>query len=246
MPNMPLFLDRRKKLVQQNLNSQKTVVKRCFSIQITRPLREIFQDKKIHATPIGISKSAAKNVISGADKTTFETFGEKFTLPWGGEFFVGNALLALECVRELGAKPDELAKFLPTLLPLKRALKVKRLASGATILKDLYSANPDGVLGAIEHLGKFKGKKIFVGIPLRELGKEAEKNHEEIFHALKKIDAEIYWLKADFRDLGLKICGKKFHENDLEKLKKTTQDLGKDDAVLLESRLPEEVVKKFE
>lgn len=207
----------------------------------TPALVEIFEDKKIAAAPIGLARSVLKNVQAETDRTNFEVFGEKFELPWTGEFFAGNALLALETARELGCNPSELSKFLKKIPPLKRALHARKLESGATILLDPYSANPDGVRGAIAHLAKFSGRKIFVGIPLRELGKNAEKEHEKIFENLKKIGAEVWWLKSDFAKLGKEILEKNFHTDQ----KLLPKNLKKNDAVLLESRLPREIEKKI-
>jgi UDP-N-acetylmuramoyl-tripeptide--D-alanyl-D-alanine ligase len=207
----------------------------------TPALVEIFEDKKITATPIGITRSVLQNVVAEADRTKFEVFGKKFELPWAGEFFASNALLALEAAREIGCTTDELVKFLKELPPLERALHTRKMESGTTVLLDPYSANPDGVRGAIDHLAKFSGKKVFVGIPLRELGKNAEKEHEKIFEHLKKIGAEVWWLKSDFAKNGKQILGKNFHTDP----KSLPKNLGKNDAVLLESRLPQEVEKKF-
>jgi UDP-N-acetylmuramyl pentapeptide synthase len=122
---------------------------------------------------------------------------------------------------------------------------MKTLKNGATLLEDLYSANPDGVLGAIQHLGTFGGKKVFVGIPLRELGAQAEDVHRRIFTALEKMDADVFWLKPDFTELGKEICGSQFHGNDIVALKKLATTLKPNDAVLLESRLPKNVVDIF-
>lgn len=212
----------------------------------TPALVDIFEDQKIHATPVGIKRSAAKDIHAEADKTTFEAFGEKFELPWPGEFFVSNALLSLETARELGCERNELPEFLKSLPPLDRALHVRKLKSGATLLVDLYSANPDGVLGAIRHLEKFEGRKIFVGIPLRELGSAAKKEHEKIFEKLKKIGADVWWPKSDFATLGKELLGKKWHGDDLPALEAAVKTLEKNDAALLESRLPPLVNKIFE
>ncbi len=208
-------------------------------------LNQIFEDQRIHATPIPIAKSAVKNMKVQAHQTEFEIFGEKFVLPWGGEFFVGNALLALETARELGVSVEKLRQELKTLPPLLRALNVQKQKSGATILHDLYSANPDGVMQAIEHLKHFPGKKVFVGQPLLELGVEAENVHRRIFESLREIKAEVFWLKPDFADLGHEICGAKFRNHDVPGLKKIAQSLKIGDGALLESRLPESVIKLF-
>ena len=212
----------------------------------TPALVEIFEDEKIKATPIGIKKSVAENISSDLAQTNFHTYGQDFILPWAGEFFVGNALLALEAARELGCTSDELKNFLKELSPLERALHTKELKNKAALLLDPYSANPDGVLGAISHLGKFKGTKVFIGIPLRELGKDSEKIHLEIFEKLKEINAEVFWFRHDYEKLAKATCDKKFHGDNIKTLKKIVKELGKNDAVLLESRLPKSIEKLFQ
>ncbi len=209
-------------------------------------LREIAEDRKIEATKIPLSLSTARNLKSEHHQSTFEMYGEKITLPWSGEFFVSNSLLAIECAREYGMSGTEIANALPKLPPLEKALNMKTLLSEATLLEDLYSANPDGVMGAVKHLGTFGGKKVFVGIPLRELGKEAKEVHRKIFVALEKMSAEVFWLKPDFSELGQVICGSLFHGDDIEGLKKILKTLKKNDAILLESRLPQTIVKLFQ
>ena len=210
-------------------------------------LKAIFKDRKITANHVPISFQAAQNLKSSTHKTQFEIYGEKFTLPWPGEFFVHNALLALELCRELGLSPSTLAKHLNMLPPLKRALSLTTHPQGFTLLRDTYSANPDGVLSAIEHLKNFPGKRIFVSIPLRELGGHAESVHQQIFEALHAIKAEVYWEKTDFAELGKKVLGKNFHllEGDINTFKMRIKTLKKEDVVLLESKLSKKITNLF-
>ncbi len=217
-------------------------------------LAEIFADKKIKAVPIGIStalrgtaRDSAKILQAEIDKTIFQLYGQKFTLPWGGEFFVDNAILALEVARELGCKVKNLAKNLASLPPLDKALNVEKTANGSFVLKDLYSQNPNGVLAAIEHLGKFsssakasgdrRGKLVYVGTPLLELGKDSEKIHRQIFTKLAEIKAEVFWLKDEFAEQGKEICGKRFHGKNPAKLAKMRKSLKKGDAILFTGRV---------
>jgi len=143
--------------------------------------------------------------------------------------------------RDCGIKPKEMAEYIPKLPPLARALSIQKKSNGVVILRDVYSANPNGVIVAIKHLSLFSGKKIFVGMPLLELGKDAENIHEEIFQELGKIDAKVFWMKDDFSDLGLKICGENYYGQNLEQLKKLIHELKDGDAILLESKLPKKV-----
>lgn len=208
-------------------------------------LSQIFADRDIKAAKIPLSINSIKNIQSKIDRTEFEIYGEKTYLPWSGEFFVGNALLAAETARELGLKQNLIATYLQKLPSLKRALTTEKMKSGALLIKDLYSANPDGVLRAIDHLSKTKGKRIFVSIPLLELGEKAKETHQKIFEKLRDSQAEIFWMKEDYALLGKKICGEKFHGSNVQKLQEMLQTLRSDDAILLESRLPENILKLF-
>ena len=210
-------------------------------------LQEIFADRAIAATKIPISIRALENLESQIDKTTFTIYGEDFTLPWPGKFFAHNGLLALELVRELGVPKEKLSPYLKTLPPLKRSFRLEQHSQGFSVLHDTYSANQDGVLGAIEHLKNFPGKKFFVSIPLRELGKDSAGIHQRIFEALRDVGAEVFWCKPDFSDMGYGILGDKFHRlyKHPHVLKKEIKSLKKGDVVLLESKLSGGVLKLF-
>ena len=210
-------------------------------------LAPLFEEKQITARSVPISLSQVSNVKSFVDMTNFLFEGNNFTLPWPGEFFVMNALLAIQCAREIGVPLGKCAHKLSSLLPLQRALSVqKHKKQHYTILQDLYSANANGVLAAINHLSKIPGKKIFVGIPLLELGDESKSVHKQIFTVLKDIDAQVWWLKEDHKGMARSILDENFHHNDLSSLKDMAQTLTSNDGVLLESRVTEEFLGVFE
>jgi len=208
-------------------------------------LVQLFEDKNTTATKIPISTSSAQDLKTEIDRSTFTAYGDNFVLPWPGGFFVQNALLALECAREIGVPIKTLNKSLSTLKPLERALSLETHSQGFSILKDTYSANLDGVLQAIAHMKNFSGQRLFVGLPLRELGDEAKNAHEKIFTALKDIKAQVFWCRTDFADVGKKVLGDQFQviEKDFSSLEKTINQLGKADVILLESKIPNAVSK---
>ncbi len=208
-------------------------------------LVQLFEAKDITATKIPISTSAAQHLNTHLDRSEFALYGQDFTLPWPGAFFVENALLALECAREVGVPVSKLSQNLSKLAPLERALSLEMHPKGFAILKDTYSANVDGVLQAVKHLGNFSGRKVFVGLPLRELGDQAAQAHQIIFEALADIKAEVFWCRTDFAASGKSILGEKFHllNSDAQSLTTLINDLGKEDAILLESKIPKAILK---
>ncbi len=174
--------------------------------------------------------------------TAFHWGGRDWQLPWVGEFFVGNALLALSVGRRVGLLDAQLAVGLASVFPLPRALHTVQHPDGWLILSDLYSANREGVLAAIGILAKGKGRKIFIGQPLLELGPASAPVHREIFTALHAADADVWWLKTEYQPMGYNLLSKKFHGHDLRELTQTLGTLKAGDIVLLESRLPQAVV----
>ncbi len=215
----------------------RTTKNKVFFAADNKLLSDIFSQENIEAEKIPVQKSNAKIIKSNTNYTDFKFTGETFRLNWSGEFFVENAILAISLAQELGIKLEESAKFLPNIPLLTRSLVSEKNKNGTTILWDLYSANPDGVKVAIKHLSKFTGRKVFIGLPMLELGKNSKQIHEQISYSLKDIKADVFWLKSDFSEIMLKTCGKNFYGNDINKLQKTLSSLGKNDAVLCESRL---------
>ncbi len=215
---------------------------------------EIFADKEIEAVKIPITKTAAQNIESSDHETLFDVYGERFMIPWPGEFFVQNALLGIETARELGISPKKLKEYLSNIAPHKRALHSKTLTisnNSIKVLFDLYSQNPDGTLRAIDHLAQSEGQKIFIGMPLLELGTYSKPIHEQIFRSLKDLNATVYWLKKDHHKLGTKILGEKFHlinprkPKDVTKIQELLTINHKPSAILLEGRIPQNILNLF-
>ncbi len=215
-------------------------------------LEEIFNSSTIEATPIAVSQAKAEKIRSYENRTTFKLYGEHFVLPWPGKFFVQNALLGLECAKEQGIPAKKLAQYLHTIPSLKRALnKTTHPQQQYTLYQDLYSANAQGVLSAIQHLQKSNGRRIFVSQPLLELGSDAQTSHQQIFEALKECDAEVYWLKDDFKKLGKQIIGPNFfalnprQNTTIQILKILKKTLEKNDHVLIEGKIPKTIKQIF-
>ncbi len=202
-------------------------------------LKSICEEKQVSATLIPLSFQSAHNITPHPTYTEFEVYGETFHLPWRGEFFVLNALLALETARELDIPVSLLSNALRTLPPLERALSVQIHPSGAQILVDPYSANLDGVLSAVDQLRMVSGKRIFVGIPMIELGNTTKESHRILFEKLRDCGAYVFWMKPDYSSLGKQICGEKFIGDNTSVFRELTQHLSSEDIILFESRIPQ-------
>lgn len=230
---------------QENITKGKTELARAseltFYPAFDERLSGYFAAKN---APKGFSVAPLRSsFIVGENFTDFVWQNIPFHLPWGGEFYAYNAHLCLNVAKHLGLNILGLQIALKSLKPMERTLMVKENAKKVLYIEDLYSANPTGVAAAMAHLQRAKGKKIMVMIPMRELGKEAEKHHRAIFIEAKKQTIDLYWLNDDFAELGEEIMGENWKGNDLKAYKKELKKLKEGDGVLLESRLPTPWIK---
>lgn len=170
-----------------------------------------------------------------------------------GAHNVSNLLAAVAVAKELEMSKEEIQNALDTIQPFPHTMELKEGINGLKIIDDTYSANPDGVYAALDALTIFSKRKIIVMPSLIELGPTALKIHEEIarkiaetcmlaiitakdyFRAMQKIALENGMTEIDFvyMDDPLKI---------LDKIKSTTQP---GDVVLLESRVPQRLMRLF-
>lgn len=210
--------------------------------QWLRSQKKIFKE----VIPASVKMQLGK-IDHNFDYSDFVFLGQNFRLPWPGAHFVENALLALLVGQSVGISAENMSRYLSCLRPLSKALSLKKLGE-ATLVSDLYSSNPRGVLAAISHLEKFSGKKYILMNPLLELGEKSEEVHREIFERMASVPRlYFYTFKDDYTTMARDILGDSFCKNpSLETLQEIRQNLEEGDVVLLEGRLASPIVQIFE
>ncbi len=151
----------------------------------------------------------AENIVVEKEKLSFaicdktgERADSKVNLV--GRQNIENILLAAACAKELGMFLAEIAAACEKITPDQGPIKLVRSpASHKTdILDSTYSANPDGVLAALEHLKLWSGKKIIVMPCLIELGPAAKQVHQRIGRKIGEIcDLAIITTKDWFEEI---------------------------------------------
>lgn len=195
-------------------------------------------------------KEDAKNVGVFSDHVEF-TYKEKFfTASLSGKHYIGNLLAAiitaekagmdLEEIREALQKADFSAKYL-----MKRIDGPER----AVFIDDSYSANPDGVMAALEYMEDAypKSKKVLVFPGIIELGKDSEKIQEKLWEKADEICSMVYAIRK--KDRGMKEKYKKsrfIFEKNFDKIAiDLRKHLDSNTVVLFESRAAAVVMKKL-
>jgi UDP-N-acetylmuramyl pentapeptide synthase len=147
----------------------------------------------------------------------------------------------------LGMSLPEIAEACKTITPNMGAVKLRRGINGLNIIDSMYSANPDGVIAALEYLKVWPDKKVIVMPCLIELGKVSKAVHKRIGEKIAEVcDLAIITTKDRFDDIKEGGGGSEkivFIENPtsiIKKIKSTTQP---GDVVLLEGRVPKELFK---
>jgi len=208
--------------------------------------------------PDGIAFFNAKNsyCVELYNKTTIKKILYGQSASFRGE---ENILGAMAVAKELGMSDQEISSAVKEIKNTFPGMQIKKGMGGVTIIEATYSANPDGVMAALEYLKNLPGppageagKKIIVMPCLIELGKASKEVHKRIGAKIGEVcDLAIITTEEHFEDiregalLRQGYGGREkqddrlvFLENPqeiLEKIKSTTTE---GDMVLLEGRVP--------
>ena len=200
----------------------------------------------------------AKHIKAGKEDVSFKVFSKdkssaEFKVKLLGAQNVENILLATAVAKELGMSLKEIAKACQGIKSEQGGMEIKKGKSGLNIINSSYSANPEGVISHLDYLETWQNKKIkkIIVIPcLIELGKESKEVHKRIGERIGDVcDLAIITTKDRFKEIKE---GAKMKEGNLlflekpgkiiEKIKEFSK---KGDVVLLEGRVPKQVVQQL-
>lgn len=126
----------------------------------------------------------AMHVVQEKDGVRFTVLLEKkkieFTAPILGVHMVENILPAIFIGNYLGIPVSLIQQAVAHLAPPPKTMTKKVLSTGVILIDDTFNASPESVQSAMEYLSIYQTKKLFVLMPLVELGKHAKKRHYDI------------------------------------------------------------------
>jgi len=189
-----------------------------------RYCRELFQETKIPKKIV-----YPKNYNFG--------LSGKNLFPWDIE----NLSMAAAVAEFLGVEREKIEK---TLDEIENPIKIKKGIKGLNIIDATYSANPDGIIAHLDYLKIWPGKKLIVMPCLIELGKASKEIHKRIGKKIGEVcDLAIITTKDRFNEIK-EGAGEKaiFIESPKEIFEKVGAFCKKGDTILLESRVPKEVI----
>jgi len=173
---------------------------------------------------------------------------------------IENILLAVACAKELGLTFEEISLACQKIRPAQSGIQLKKDKRGLNIIFSNYSANPDGVISHLEYLESWEeifqqtqSKKVIVMPCLIELGQASNEIHKRIGQKIGQVcDLAIITSQDKFREIkagaeekGMKPENIFFLEKPENIIKKIESFCQKEDILLLEGRLPKELINYF-
>ncbi len=165
---------------------------------------------------------------------------------------IENILLAACCAQELGMSLGEISRACSKIKPEQGAMEILK-KNGLTILDSSYSANPDGVIADLDYLKVYSGKRIIVMPCLIELGRSSKEVHRRIGRKIGEVcNLAIITTKERFKEIqegaiekGMKKENILFIENPKEIIERINIFCKQNDVVLLEGRVPKQLIQQF-
>jgi len=157
---------------------------------------------------------------------------------------ISNVLAAVICARELGMTLEEISKACQKIESWQSGFQLKKGINGLNIIDATYSANPDGVISHLEYLKIWSEKKVIVMPCLIELGRASKEVHKRIGQKIGEVcDLAIITTKDRFEEIQEGAGDKAlFIENPKEIFEKLKSFCNPSDLILLESRVPSQLV----
>ena len=217
---------------------QKTITpKRMYSLRSF----SVNEQPDISCEKVDLTPEGTRFYVKIGDKK------ELFETPILGRHNVLNILGATLVAHDLGMSMEEIKGAVKTLKAPPHTLEMKKGINGSILIDDSYAANPTGVYAALDVLEQMKGnKKILVFFPLIELGETASMAHRRIAAKINKACELCIVTSPDFaREISKNAPNADVlimpdPKKAIAKLQKTVKE---GDVVLIENRVPEEIVE---
>ena len=195
----------------------------------------------------------AEDIETHKDSSSFKVCyknGEKveFKINLLGRYSILNVLASICVAKYLGSSLKKMANISNNLPALLAGMTLKQGINSLDIIDSSYSANPTGVISALEHLKLWRSKRVIVMPSLIELGASSKRVHLEIGKKINEIcDLAIITTKDEFDNIEKGALNTKilYISNPKEIIQKIKEFCSPGDVVLLEGRISKKVVKEL-
>jgi UDP-N-acetylmuramoyl-tripeptide--D-alanyl-D-alanine ligase len=211
-----------------------------------------YQNDKLHfkvKKSTYFSLATVNSIRVHRDYSEFEYKGKIFRLNLPGKHYIENLMSAIIVSEYLGMNVDEISDSISRIKPTEYLMKKLEGTNGSIFIDDSYSANPDGVLAALDYLCEAfpDHKKVIVFPGFIELGDESDDAYCKLFKRICEVCQTAYLLNSRMRNAECGHSKTKFiFEKDFTKTADMLRNiLDKNTVVLFESRGAGAVMRKF-
>ena len=194
-----------------------------------------------------------ENIKVYQDYVEFDFQNQKFKANLLGRHYIENILSAIMVAEYLGMNLEEIKNAIEKIELSKFMMRRSEGLNDSVFIDDSYSANPDGVIAALDYLDEaYQGyQKIIVFPGIIELGNRSKEVHRKLFNRIDEVCDVAYVMSRKFVKLKVHILSdenncKFVFEKDFDKVASMLKkDLDKNAVVLFESRGAGVVMKKI-
>jgi len=199
-----------------------------------------------------------ENIKIEKDSLSFKTVSKngdsaELKVNIAGKQNIENLLLAICCAKDLGMTLEEIARACKKIKSEQGAMKIIKGRNNLNIIDSTYSANPDGVISDLDYLKILPGKKVIIMPCLIELGNASKEVHQKIGRKIGEVcDLAIITTRDKYKEIRESALSAGMTEIDIfcfddpkeiyEKIKAFCKS---GDTILLESRVPKQLIRKL-
>ena len=185
------------------------------------------------------SLSDVSDIKVHQDCVEFIYKNQKFNANFLGRHYIENLLAAIITAENLGISLEEISEAVEKIKPFKFMMRELDGLNSSIFIDDSYSANPDGVIAALNYLDEAYQdyKKIIVFPGIIELGNKSEEVHRELLDKIGEVCDVAYIINNKYWILNIDNNCKFIFEKDFNKVAGMIKNnLNEKTVVLFESR----------
>ncbi|MDA1079401.1 MAG: Mur ligase family protein [bacterium] len=182
--------------------------------------------------------SAAKNRATLLVEETWLSTKPKATTTIIGEQFTNTLKVVSVVAKHLGVSQKQITSSLESFVPTEKWIRRRTLRSGAVVIDDSGTSNPDGFSAAVKILAQEKAqRKILLTAGIVDLGKESISIHRMLATQATDCVSEVWYLGEVGREVFATVFAKNLFAGETE-ISQRLQTLDEKTAILIEGRIP--------
>ncbi|NCN06565.1 MAG: hypothetical protein GW946_01830 [Candidatus Pacebacteria bacterium] len=183
--------------------------------------------------------AAAKNICALEIVETWRNSSPKLQSKIVGDHYQDSIKAVIAAAQYLKLSDKQIVARLESFVPGDKWIQRKTAKSGATILDDFGTSNPDGFSAALRLLAQqSESRKILITTGIVDLGRESVAIHSQLAQQAAVVVGEVWYLGEAGKTVFQQVFSDKLVSTQAD-VRKKIQLLDKNTVLLLEGRMPQ-------